>query len=698
MDVSTIGRFYGSIVRFPEGFAVPPGGLARFLREDLRAKVFLVSSGVFDDRWATHTRETLTADELFNIGVLRGLRLPERASRFIQSVLLYAVGFEGDNGPVERGVGPLQMALAQTEFLLLKCSESFMIQRSMDKTGFLDYEEYDLHRTVEMYFVSRWALELYEKVPVGAASTPEFNIGKRLEYWTEAERVDGEVISICQDSIDGVIADMVASTSPSASRSDKSQGIWEYVPSIQGSEHPMRSVAGSGYALVEEWTAGVKLTETKPMPRPDTPQALNATSYSIVECFSIIGWQAHRLQVRGYGPLHVVMGHFVRPAIFLLERTTEGLQTADWRYRLSESELRVLHVCIDLVVKVVVKKFQVPFVRSFIGVPQTLVIVRADRFPSADEITRGVCLDESTASLRGKDLSGLLRLHVLLLSFFADGIPPVPPADLDLWLSRGLIIAHSWELVEHISDYAVFHGDSADALLIGVELPSQSFPFQAGFPLPCVMTSESEEFEGTPLRAPLRHSVAFPSAYRFSETCMLLEELQISDADYALHEAWQPPIPVSDIVCRILRPSVFLLQRAVNPNFRDTIGFYHLLADVYDRFQQCIRKTLELMHLISLTSPIYPSYVEIWDGVSHILPDEAPVSDRSAALFDFMDEIVNAYGYAGCYDPVAYELEAALRHLRRVSRCWAYLLGTRGEYPEYLRSGRMIRSLPAIGW
>ncbi|KAJ7780754.1 hypothetical protein DFH07DRAFT_765251 [Mycena maculata] len=496
MDVSAIGCFYGSVARFPEGFAIPPGGLARFLREDLHAKVFLISSGVFNDHWATHTRKMLMADELFNIrGCILPLEFPFLASQYYAAsvrqnelralfsrynmpteaswmlyliqVLLHAVGFEGDNGPVERGVGPLQMALAQTEFLLLKCSESFMIQRSMDKTGFLDYEEYDPHCTVEMYFALRRAPELYEKVPVGAASIPESDIGKRLEYWTEAERVveailvallrcnipirvqtyqDGEVISICCDSIDGVIADMVASTSPSTSRSDRSQGIREYVPSVEGSEHPMRSVAGSGYALVEEWTAG------KAMPRPDTPRALNAASYSIVECFSIIGWQVRRLQVRGYGPLHVVMEHFVCPAIFLLERATEGLQIAGWRYHVSESEVLVLRACIDLVIKVV-----------------TLVTVSAGRFPTSEEITRGVCLDASTASLRGKDLSGLLRLHILLLSFYADGIPPVPPADLDLWLSRGLIIAHSWELVEHISEYAVFLRDSAEALLIGVE-------------------------------------------------------------------------------------------------------------------------------------------------------------------------------------------------------------------------------------
>ncbi|KAJ7767934.1 hypothetical protein DFH07DRAFT_769455 [Mycena maculata] len=628
MDVSAIGHFYGSVVRFPEGFAVPPGGLARFLREDLRAKVFLVSSSVFDDRWATHTRKTLTADELFNI---RGCI------------------FEGDNGPVKRGVGLVQMALAQTEFLLLKCSESFMIQRSMEKTGFLDYKEYNPHRTVEMYFTSRRAPELYEKVPVGAVSIPEFDIGRRQEYWTEAERVveailvalsrcnipiriqtyqDGEVISICRDSIDGIIVDMVTSTSPSASHSDKSRGIWEYVPSVQGSEHPMRSVAGSSYVLVEKWTAGVK----KPMPRPDTPQALNATSYSIVECFSIIGWQAHRLQVRGYGPLHVVMGRFVRPAILLLERATEGLQTADWRYRLSESELCVLHTCIDLVIKVV-----------------TLVIVSAGRFLSPEEIMHGVCLDASMASLRGKDLLGLLRLHILLLSFYADGIPSVPPADLDLWLSRGLIIARSWELVEHISDYAVFLRDSADALLIGVDsifrcLLSLYKERVAGFPLPRVMTSESEEFEGALLRPPLRHSITF---YWFSEAltlCVTFSALPSSSSN-----------------------------GTVNPNFGDTIGFYHLPTDIYDCFQQCIHKTLELMHLISLTSPIYPSYVEIWDRVSHILPDEASVSDRSVALFDFMDEIVNAYAGSGALSPKAgvSVLGVFVGYTGRISRIFA---------------------------
>lgn len=43
---------------------VPAGGLSRFLRQNLRFKVFLVAISILEDRWATRTRTSITTRDL----------------------------------------------------------------------------------------------------------------------------------------------------------------------------------------------------------------------------------------------------------------------------------------------------------------------------------------------------------------------------------------------------------------------------------------------------------------------------------------------------------------------------------------------------------------------------------------------------------------------------------------------------------
>lgn len=65
MDASAIGRFHSTVAVLPgESMDVPAGGLARFLQQNLRFKVFLVAISVLEDRWATRTRSSLTARDL----------------------------------------------------------------------------------------------------------------------------------------------------------------------------------------------------------------------------------------------------------------------------------------------------------------------------------------------------------------------------------------------------------------------------------------------------------------------------------------------------------------------------------------------------------------------------------------------------------------------------------------------------------
>lgn len=65
MDTSAIGRFHSTVAVLPgESMDVPAGGLSRFLRQNLRFKVFLVAISILEDRWATRTRTSITTRDL----------------------------------------------------------------------------------------------------------------------------------------------------------------------------------------------------------------------------------------------------------------------------------------------------------------------------------------------------------------------------------------------------------------------------------------------------------------------------------------------------------------------------------------------------------------------------------------------------------------------------------------------------------
>lgn len=70
MDMYAVGCFYCSFSLFLlDLYAVLPGGLRCFLEHDLCPKVFLISLGVFEDRWCTQSVPSLTANEMYDIRV-----------------------------------------------------------------------------------------------------------------------------------------------------------------------------------------------------------------------------------------------------------------------------------------------------------------------------------------------------------------------------------------------------------------------------------------------------------------------------------------------------------------------------------------------------------------------------------------------------------------------------------------------------
>ncbi|KAJ7696415.1 hypothetical protein B0H16DRAFT_1750335 [Mycena metata] len=77
---------------------------------------------------------------------------------YLIGVLLYAVGFDGDDAPDVQGVNVFDLAVLQAEFFLKESAETVALFRTSKQPIFLDYEEYDPHRTVEAIFVSRQPL------------------------------------------------------------------------------------------------------------------------------------------------------------------------------------------------------------------------------------------------------------------------------------------------------------------------------------------------------------------------------------------------------------------------------------------------------------------------------------------------------------------------------------------------------------
>ncbi|KAJ7030287.1 hypothetical protein C8F04DRAFT_1186919 [Mycena alexandri] len=248
MDASAIGRFHSTVQPIPlESLDVPAGGLGHFLRQNLRFKVFLVSMSVLEDRWGTRTRNSVTAKELHDLRYyaarLRQNELRANFSRhntppqatwmfYLIAVLLYAVGFDGDDAPDMQGVSVFGLALSQAEFFLKECAEAIALYRLTDTPVFFDYQEYDPQHTVEMVFASRQPPRNYKRIAVNDNPVLDFSVKPSGSYWTDAQRVveatlmalsridgalivemdsDGSVVGIQKESVEGILADMVES-------------------------------------------------------------------------------------------------------------------------------------------------------------------------------------------------------------------------------------------------------------------------------------------------------------------------------------------------------------------------------------------------------------------------------------------------------------------------------------------------------
>ncbi|KAJ7698533.1 hypothetical protein B0H16DRAFT_1484399, partial [Mycena metata] len=399
MDTSAIGRFHSTVAILPgESMDVPAGGLSRFLRQNLRFKVFLVAISILEDRWATRTRTSITTRDLHEARVDPGLisvskyyaarvrqnefrhnysrhNTPTQASWmfYLIGVLLYAVGFDGDDAPDVQGVNVFDLAVSQAEFFLKECAETVALFRVSKQALFLDYEEYDPHRTVEAIFVSRQPPRNFKRITVNDAAVLDFSTEAiNSPVWTDAQRVveatlvalsrvdgallvetdsEGKVIGVQKESVEGLLADMVDSPPERGHQADCLQG--------GSGNHFCRSASPTLCADEEacgrelsEWSVRIHaaMSNVYRLPR----LALDSNFYGIEEACKLVNEYALDTALRfepgsdSRDKLDDVMERYIRPSIHLLDCALRPANTG-WlrRHELTMIELIVVHDAIS---------------------------------------------------------------------------------------------------------------------------------------------------------------------------------------------------------------------------------------------------------------------------------------------------------------------------------------------------------------
>ncbi|KAJ7713915.1 hypothetical protein B0H16DRAFT_1478305 [Mycena metata] len=628
---------------------VPAGGLSRFLRQNLRFKVFLVAISILEDRWATRTRTSITTQDLHEARVcyyaarVRQNEFHQNFSRhntptqaswmfYLIGVLLYAVGFDGDDAPEVQGVNVFNLAVSQAEFFSKECAETVALFRVSKQAIFLDYEEYNPHRTVEPIFVSRQPPRNFKRIAVNDAAVLDFSTEEiNSPVWTNAQRVveatlvalsrvdgallvetdsEGKVIGVQKESVEGLLADMVDSPPERGHQADCLQGGSGSRFCRSASPTLCADEEACGREL-SEWSVSLLYKEKACMLRPHLisvpvfvnapihpamsdvyclPRiALDSNFYGIEEACKLVNEYALETALRFEPGSHTrdklddVMERYICPSIHLLDCALRPANTG-WlhRHELTMIELIVVHDTISNIMGFLATGF-------------------------------------SPAMFAGKDRK--------------QSAHQVIPSPIQLNLSRALMIGRAWNEVEDQMDFPSFLLSNTEQIFLGLGDHMTSTLSPPTNPVGIV------HLIGSPAGRAL--------ATRVEGACRMIQPLEISDQEYTEQQEWAPPISVSLILCQVLRPAVFVLQQALDPSFHRTgYGPFEFPFSTTRMVQHSIRKLMELVHLISLTDPEYPSYVALWDG---------------------------------------------LEHLKRVATCWAALLGTRGEYPKFERSGRMIR-------
>ncbi|KAJ7031679.1 hypothetical protein C8F04DRAFT_1262552 [Mycena alexandri] len=492
MDASAIGRFHSTVQPIPlESLDVPAGGLGHFLRQNLRFKVFLVSMSVLEDRWGTRTRNSVTAKELHDLRVcvrlivdhmyyaarLRQNELRANFSRhntppqatwmfYLIAVLLYAVGFDGDDAPDMQGVSVFGLALSQAEFFLKECAEAIALYRLTDTPVFFDYQEYDPQHTVEMVFASRQPPRNYKRIAVNDNPVLDFSVKPSGSYWTDAQRVveatlmalsridgalivemdsDGSVVGIQKESVEGILADM-----------KDLQTLYPGALALLCArmKKPADAKPRNGSACVQFHvfiTSPGKIFMALPQTR------LDGNFYPITESCELVIKHCRVASAR-FEPgnpdrerLDDVMECIIRPSVYILDCALRPANR-DWLtpQELTMSELIYLHDAFSMVMAALFHLLEEGG-QSFLN----------------DGIRTNAGVYAPYVAFRGGCLRGLERLDEMLRQYLPESSTRVTPSPIHLTMHRALILGRAWQGFEDIEDFPAYCRGNTDDILMG---------------------------------------------------------------------------------------------------------------------------------------------------------------------------------------------------------------------------------------
>ncbi|KAJ7746997.1 hypothetical protein B0H16DRAFT_1462227 [Mycena metata] len=473
MDTSAIGRFHSTVGVLPaESMDVPAGGLARFLRQNLRFKYYAarVRQNEFRRNFSRHNTPTQASWMFYLIGVL-----------------LFTVGFDGDEVPDIHGVNVHGLAVSQAEFFLKECAETVALFRVSRQAIFLEYEEYDPHRTVEVIFPSRQPPSNYKRIPVNDNPVLDFSIKEIVSpAWTDAQRVveatllalsrvegsllvetdpEGKVVGVQKESVDGLLADMVDSPRdrghlPDCLQGGGGDGFCRSVSPTLCSDEETCGREFSEWSVVMlsasemERERSVGMSNIFRLPRI----ALDSNFYGVEDTCKLVNEYALDTALR-FEPgsatrdkLDDVMEHYIRPSVHLLDCALRPANTG-WlrRYELTMVELILVHDAISNIMG-----FLFRLLDEGGDLPGHSIIGDEPECPQAYGAFRGGCL------------RGLELLSELLAVYVPESANRVTPSSLQLNLSRALMIGRAWSEVEDQTDFPSFLISNTEQIFLGL--------------------------------------------------------------------------------------------------------------------------------------------------------------------------------------------------------------------------------------
>ncbi|KAJ7070251.1 hypothetical protein B0H15DRAFT_807218 [Mycena belliarum] len=212
MDAQASRRLIATNVQWPlDRFFIPPGGLAQFLHENLRFKVFVLMTCLFCDGSATETVGSLDREQRAEIRArvrdlffaaqirqnefrvaLTAVVVPGEASWMfhIMLVIFHVIGFDGDDsvlGAADGLAGPeateLKVANAQATFLLGAALTTYLQDLKDGRPAVLDYPDYDHSGMVSRQFSARMLPASFDLIPQEPMLGPNFDMLERLAAW-----------------------------------------------------------------------------------------------------------------------------------------------------------------------------------------------------------------------------------------------------------------------------------------------------------------------------------------------------------------------------------------------------------------------------------------------------------------------------------------------------------------------------------